>query len=99
MVAEDGSFQSQPLSVQLIDYDGSSPYAGEIVTLAVESAPKGNKGGGLTPSSAITGADGIASVNFTPGSSAGTYSVVATTRSAPDKPQTFSSTISMAHAS
>jgi RHS repeat-associated protein len=90
IVAEDGSFESQPLSVQLIDYDGSSPYAGEIVTFAVESSPKGNKGGGLTPSSATTGPDGIASVNFTPGSSAGTYSIVATTRSAPDKPQTFS---------
>ncbi|WP_155920473.1 hypothetical protein [Methylobacter luteus] len=32
----------------------------------MESSPKGNKGGGLTPSSATTGADGIASVNFTP---------------------------------
>lgn len=89
VVAADGSFKALPLSVQLIDYDGSSPYAGEPVTFALESSPKGNKGGGVTPSSATTDATGIASANFTPGSATGSYSVIATTRSAPDKPQTF----------
>lgn len=89
VVAADGSFKSLPISAQLINYDGSSPFVGEYVTFAVGSSPKGNKGGGVTPSSVTTDSTGIASANFIPGSTTGSYSIIATTRSAPDKPQTF----------
>ncbi len=89
ILATDGSFKALPLSVQLIDYDGSTPYAGEPVDFTLVSTPKGNKGGSITPSSATTDATGIASANFTPGSATGIYAIAASTRSAPDKPQTF----------
>ncbi len=88
VVAEDGSFDAIPLSVQLIDYDGSSPKGGEPVEFIIESAPKGNKNGSVT-SSATTNSQGIASADFTPGTKTGAYSIIATTRSDPDNPQTF----------
>lgn len=95
VVADDGSIESQPLSVQLIDYDGSTPYKGETVNFAIESSPKGSTSGSITPATPSTNANGIASVNFTPGSKAGAYVITATTRSAPNTPQTFNISVEL----
>ena len=93
IVNEDGTYNHIVLSVRLLDFDGVSPKSGETVSFSVKP-PKGSKGGGVNPSAMSTDADGIASVNFVPGSKSGKYIVEASTPSAITTTQTFTVTVS-----
>jgi adhesin/invasin len=66
-----------PLVVQVIDASGS-PQANQAVTFALTSQPVGASGAALSAASALTDANGQASVNLTLGTVQGIYVVTAT---------------------
>ena len=73
-----GTTLDQPVVVQVNNGQGSA-VAGALVQVRVPG------GGGSTPGSGLTGADGQFTANITLGSSAGRYEVVASTRDAAGK--------------
>jgi mono/diheme cytochrome c family protein len=73
-----GTALDQPVVVQVNDAQGSA-VAGALVQVRVSG------GGGSTPDSGLTGADGQFTASITLGSAAGHYEVVASTRDAAGK--------------
>lgn len=76
-----------PQPLRVIVTDNGAPAVGQTVTWATA-----NPGGSLAPIMSITGADGIATSQWTLGSSAGAQSATATLTGASGSPVTFTAT-------